>query len=100
MGALRKEDIEVIVAAKLAEHRSLHCDDASAVASKTVVTMLTSLGIEQEDRRDIRADLDWLRRWRKNIEPARSYAFKAAITVIVTGFVGAVCLGTKVTLGK
>lgn len=30
----------------------------------------------------------------------QSYTFKAAITVIVTGFVGAVWLGIKATLGK
>jgi hypothetical protein len=30
----------------------------------------------------------------------QSYTFKAAITIIVTGFVGAVWLGIKVVLGK
>jgi len=30
----------------------------------------------------------------------KSYTFKAAITIIVTGFVGAVWLGVKVVLGK
>ena len=30
----------------------------------------------------------------------QSYTFKAAITIIVTGFVGAVWLGVKVVLGK
>jgi phage terminase large subunit len=30
----------------------------------------------------------------------QSYTFKAVITVIVTGFVGAVWLGVKATLGK
>jgi hypothetical protein len=41
-----------------------------------------------------------LRRWRKSVEQAQSYTFKAVITVIVTGFVGAVWLGIKVMLGK
>ena len=31
---------------------------------------------------------------------AQSYTFKAAITIIVTGFVGAVWLGFRVLLGK
>jgi hypothetical protein len=34
------------------------------------------------------------------VEQAQSYTFKAVITVIVTGFVGAVWLGIKATLGK
>jgi hypothetical protein len=40
------------------------------------------------------------RRWRKSAEQAQSYTFKAVITVIVTGFVGAVWLGVKVMLGR
>jgi hypothetical protein len=34
------------------------------------------------------------------ITGAASYTFKAVITIIVTGFVGAVWLGFKVLLGK
>jgi len=49
---------------------------------------------------EIRADLQHLRRWRRSVEQAQSYTFKAVITVIVTGFVGAVWLGVKATLGK
>src|SRR5262249_19858311 len=48
----------------------------------------------------LRADFQHLRRWRKSVEQAQSYPFKAVITVIVTGFVGAVWLGIKVMLGK
>ena len=49
---------------------------------------------------ELRADFQHLRRWRKSVEQAQSYTFKAVITVIVTGFVGAVWLGIKVMLGK
>jgi PBSX family phage terminase large subunit len=49
---------------------------------------------------ELRADFQHLRRWRKSVEQAQSYTFKAAITIIVTGFVGAVWLGIKVVLGK
>ena len=49
---------------------------------------------------EIRADFQHLRRWRKSVEQAQSYTFKAVITIIVTGFVGAVWLGVKVMLGK
>jgi len=47
---------------------------------------------------EFRADLQHLRRWRRSVEQAQSYTFKAVITV--TGFVGAVWLGVKATLGK
>jgi phage terminase large subunit len=49
---------------------------------------------------ELRADFQHLRRWRKSVEQVQSYTFKAVITVIVTGFVGAVWLGAKVVLGK
>jgi hypothetical protein len=49
---------------------------------------------------ELRADFQHLRRWRKSVEQAQSYTFKAVITIIVTGVVGAVWLGIKVMLGK
>jgi len=49
---------------------------------------------------EMRADFLHLRRWRKSVEQAQSYTFKAVITIIVSGLVGAVWLGIKVMLGK
>jgi len=49
---------------------------------------------------EMRADFQHLRRWRKSVEQAQSYTFKAVITIIVTGLVGAVWLGVKVMLSK
>ncbi len=49
---------------------------------------------------EMRADFQHLRRWRKSVEQAQSYTFKAVITVIVAGLLGAVWLGIKVMLGK
>ena len=45
-------------------------------------------------------DFQHLRRWRRSVEQAQSYTFKAVITVLVTGVVGAVWLGAKAMLGK
>lgn len=100
MSELRDEDIRAIVAETLAEQQRLYRDEIDAIVSRTIVTILTSFGIEEEDRREIRADFEHLRRWRKSVEQAQSYTFKAVITVIVTGFVGAIWLGVKVMLGK
>jgi ABC-type transporter Mla maintaining outer membrane lipid asymmetry permease subunit MlaE len=100
MNAMRDEDIRTIVAESLAEQQRLHHDEIDAVVLKTIATILISFGIEEEDRKELRADFQHLRRWRKSVEQAQSYTFKAVITVIVTGFVGAVWLGIKVMLGK
>jgi uncharacterized FAD-dependent dehydrogenase len=97
---MRAEEIRAIVVETLAEQRRLGHDDLEAVILKTIATMLTSFGIETDDRRELRADFEHLRRWRKSVEQVQSYTFKAVITVIVTGLVGAVWLGAKVVLGK
>ena len=93
-------DIRAIVAETLAEQQRLHRDDIDAVVLRAIATILTSFGIEEEDRRELRADFQHLRRWRKSVEQAQSYTFKAVITVIATGLIGAIWLGLKAMLGK
>ena len=100
MSALCDDDIRAIVLQTLAEQQALHRDDIDAIALKAVATTLTSFGIDEDDRRELRADLQHLRRWRKSVEQAQSYTFKAVITVIVAGLVGAIWLGVKVMMGK
>ena len=100
MNEMRCEEIRAIVIEALAEQQKLYHSDIDAVALRTITTVLTSFGIEEEDRRELRADFQQLRRWRKSIEQAQGYTFKAIITVIITGFVGAVWLGLKVILGE
>ena len=100
MIAMHEADIKAIVVETLAEQERLHRDDIDTVVLKTVATILSSFGVEDEDKRELRADFQHLRRWRKSVEQAQSYTFKAVITVIATGFVGAVWLGIKVALGK
>lgn len=100
MNEMRREDIRAVVAETLADQQRLHHGDIDAVVLKAMATILASFGIEEDDRRELRADFQHLRRWRKSVEQAQSYTFKAAITIIVTGFVGAGWLGIKVVLGK
>ena len=85
---------------RVAEQQRIRHDDIDALVLKAVTTTLNSFGIDEEDRKELRSDFQHLRRWRRSVEQAQSYTFKAAITVIVTGFVGAVWLGIKATLGK
>jgi hypothetical protein len=100
MNACHDDDIRTIVAETLAEQQRLQRDDIDAVVLRAIVTILTSFGIEEVDRRELRADFQHLRRWRKSVEQAQSYTFKAVITVIVSGLVGAVWLGVKAMLAE
>jgi hypothetical protein len=100
MTATRDDHIRAVVAETMAEQQRLHHEDIDAVVLKAVVAILTSFGIEDDDRRELRADLQHLRRWRKSVEQAQSYTFKAVITIVFTAFVGVVGLGIKTVLSK
>jgi len=98
--AIVTAEIRTIVVTVLdaeAERRGHTLDD---VVMKAVATILTSFGIDEEDRKELRADFNHLRRWRKSVEQAQSYTFKAVITIIVSGVLGAVWMGIKIALGK
>lgn len=92
--------IKSIVAETLAEQQRLQYSNIDAAVQRAVASILTSFGMEEEDRKELRADLQHLRRWRKSVEQAQSYSLKAVISVIVAGLVGAAWLGLKVMLGK
>ena len=100
MAATRDDHIREVVAETIAEQQRLHHEDIDAVVLKAVVAILTSFGVEDDDRRELRADLQHLRRWRKSVEQAQSYTFKAVITIVVTAFFGVVGLGIKALLSK
>ena len=97
---MNEADVKTIVMETLIEQERVRRSDIDAVVVKTIATILTSFGIEEGDRNELRADFQHLRRWRRSVEQAQSYTFKAVITVIATGFIGAVWLGIKATLGK
>ena len=93
-------EIKSVVAEVLEEQaktRQEYLDDAML---KTVAAILTTFGMDDKDRVELKADFSHLRRWRKSVEQAQSYTFKAIITVIVTGVLGALWLGVKAMLGK
>lgn len=94
------DEIRAIVGETLAEQHRLQQESIDAIVLKTVASVLASFGIEDDDRKEVRADFQHLRRWRKSVEQAQSYTFKAVITVIATGLMGAVWLGVKVVLSK
>lgn len=98
--SITRDDIRAVVAETLSEQNRLQHEEIDAVVLRAIATILTSFGIEDEDRKELRADFQHLRRWRKSVEQAQSYTFKAVITIIVSGVVGAVWLGVKVMLGK
>ena len=97
---MQEHEIKKIVSEVLAEQKRLHNNDVDEVVLKTIATILTSFGIEEEDRVELRADFIHLRKWRKSVEAAQGLTFKVILTALVTGLAGAVWLGFKAMLGK
>lgn len=97
---VQDDEIRAIIAETLAEQHRFQEQSIDTIVMKSVASVLASFGIEDDDRREIRADFQHLRRWRKSVEQAQSYTFKAMITVIVSGLVGAAWLGVNVMLGR
>jgi hypothetical protein len=94
------DEVRAIVAATLAEQHRLQQANIDAIVLRTVASVLASFGIDDDDRKELRADLQHLRRWRRSVEQAQSYTLKAVITVIATGLMGVVGLSLKVVLDK
>ena len=91
--------IESIIKSISSEQRDGRLAGVDEMIVKNVAQVLMSFGIG-EDRQDMRADFQHLRRWRKMVEQMQSYALKAAITLAVTGSVWSVLLGVKALLGR
>jgi hypothetical protein len=93
-------EIKSIVREVVAEQREDPCAIVDETIIKTVEAILTSFVIDDEGRKEMLADFQYLRRWRKGMDQVQSCTFKAIIALIVTSLVGAVWLGVKAMLGK
>lgn len=94
------EEIREIVSAVLEEESKRRGAAVDEVVLKAVATILTSFGIQDDDRIELRADFIHLRKWRKSVDQATGLTFKVIVTAIVGGLVGALWLGIKTMLGK
>lgn len=75
-------------------------EEAEAIATRAVVATLARFGIEDGDHKELLADFNHLRKWRKSVEQAQSYTFKVVITTIVGGVLGAIWLGFQAMLHR
>jgi hypothetical protein len=94
------DEVRAVVKAVLEEESARRGAALDEVVFKAVATILTSFGIEEDDRKELQADFVHLRKWRKSVEQAQSLTFKLVFTAIVTGILGAIWMGFKASLGK
>jgi hypothetical protein len=95
--SLDHAEVRSVIKEVLAEQQ----EHVKAVAHEAVAAVLVKFGIhEDDDPKEIRADFQHLRKWRKSVEQAQSLTFKTVVGTIAAGFVAAVWMGFKVYLGK
>ncbi len=98
---MQENEVKALVAQVLAEQRRQQPHvDIDEMVLKAVAAILTSFGIEEEDRKELQADFIHLRKWRKSVDAATGLTFKIVVTTIVTGVIGVIVLGMKAWVGK
>ena|SRR6185503_1442742 len=97
---MNENEIRQVVQAVLNEENERHVKNLDDVVLKSIATILTSFGIEEVDRQELKADFVHLRSWRKSVEQARGYTMKIVIGTIATGIAGALWMGFKDLIGR
>lgn len=97
---MQPHEIKDIVAEVLAEQKRLHNDDVDEVSLKTMSKILTSFGIDEEDRQEMRLDFQHLRKWRKATEQVESAGWRVILTAFFAGACGLIWLGIQAKFGK
>jgi hypothetical protein len=92
---MNEGDIRQVVQAVLNEENRRHANNLDDVVLRAVATILTSFGIDEQDRQELKADFIHLRKWRKSVEQAQSLTARVVVISIVTGIAGALWLGLK-----
>ena len=88
-------EIRQVVEQVLAAEREQHAKSMDDIAIKTMATILAAFGIDADDTKEIRADFQHLRSWRKSVELVQTTSFKTAVGILVTGTLAALWLGIQ-----
>lgn len=97
---MNEAEIKRVVQEVLIAERQHLAANQDTMVLKTISTILTSFGLEEDERKEIKADFLYIRRFRKASEQAGRVGIGTIIAVVVSGLAGALWLGFKALLGK
>ena len=89
-------EIRAVVAAVLVEQQA-HVKQA---VDEALTSFMARIGVDDDDHKELRADFEHLRKWRKAVEQGQSLTFKAVVATLASGFIALVWMGVKTFLGK
>jgi hypothetical protein len=97
---MNNAEIRDVVLQVLREERHHYNDHLDETVLKTVSAILTGFGIEDDERKEIKADFRYLRRFRNSAESVHRVGMATIVTVLITGVLGAIWLAVKTLIGK
>lgn len=97
---MTREEVAAVVRQVLDEEHRLYKVAEDNLVMKTVAGILTAFGINEDDKAEIRADLIYLRQWRRTAEHVRRGWWLAATALLVSGIASALYLGLRALFVK
>ena len=88
-----------VVAEAIKNQRMLRNEIGNAVR-QSITIKLNAFGLKNEDRKDLQADLRYLRCQRKWAEQVRDLGLKVFVSCVLTGVAGAAWLGFRIAIGR
>lgn len=97
---MTESEIREIVKSVLHENADMQRKQYDESVLRTIATVLTGFGIDEDERLEIRADFYHLRQWRKSTETVKRASWITIVGIITSGIAGALWLGFKSIIGK
>jgi hypothetical protein len=97
---INEQQIKAIVHQVIAEEREANAANLDQTMMKTVSAILTSFGIDDDERIEIKQDFQYLRRWRRTADKVTNAGIVAIVTVVIGGVTSAIWLGAKALISK
>lgn len=98
----QKELIREVIREGAAEFRAQTQASLDELVLKAVSQILVGFGMQEDDQKEFRADLVYLRSWRKSVQQATNAGMIALFGIFISGLAGAIWLGIKsfILIGK
>lgn len=97
---LTPDEVRLIVRQTLLEERQSENASHDEMVIRTVAGILSGFGIDDTERKEIKEDFRYLRKWRQGSDRVTGIGLTALVTLMIGGFVSALGLGIKTMLGK
>lgn len=100
MSDVSEDEIRLMVRQVLREERDAMEEKLDTNTIKTIAAILTGFGIDEDEKKEVKEDFRYLRRWRKGSERMTGVGMTAVIMLFVGGAASALWLGFKTIIGK